>query len=195
MAAESTANFAEIAAVLRANLKPGTGERLYGVVDAAQDCELAFEAVVGFGKVIRSLFQGEAAPALAHVTPYLVPIDLESSYLQNWAARLGKHAGLLLVSSANDDALYSHLRNLFVAQDEKGQEYFFRFYDPRVLRLYLPSCTLDEIRTFFGPVRLIGVEGSKAGTLVKYTPGPSGIAESTIVLPASEPAPMAASTN
>jgi hypothetical protein len=194
MAMESAGDFAEIAAVLRGNVKPGTGERLYGVVDAAQDCELAFEAVTGFGKVIRSLFQGEAAPALAHVTPYLVPIDPESGYLQNWAARLGKRAGILLLTSANDDALYLHLRNMFVVQDEKGQEYFFRFYDPRVLRQYVPTCTPDEIRTFFGPVRVIAAEGSKAGTLTKYTTGPAGVAEATIILPSIEPVAAAAST-
>jgi hypothetical protein len=193
MATQSAGNIAEVAAALRANLKPGAGERLYGVVDAAQDCALAFEAIVGFSKVIRSLFQGDAAPALAHVAPYVVPIDPESSYLQNWATRLGKNAGILITSSASDDALYSHLRKMFVAQDEKGQEYFFRFYDPRVLRLYVPSCTPDEIRTFFGPVRLIAVEGSKPGTLTKYTAGPSGVAEATIVLPVS--APAAASPN
>ena len=40
-----------------------------------------------------------------------------------------------------------------MVQDEGGQEYFFRYYDPRVLRKYLPTCTPEEVRSFFGPVR------------------------------------------
>lgn len=37
----------------------------------------------------------------------------------------------------------------------------FRFYDPRVLRLYLPSCTTEELDRVFGSVeRFILEDGS-----------------------------------
>jgi hypothetical protein len=29
---------------------------------------------------------------------------------------------------------------------------FFRYYDPRVLRVYLPTCNAEEIRSVFGPI-------------------------------------------
>jgi hypothetical protein len=32
----------------------------------------------------------------------------------------------------------------------------FRYYDPRVLRVYLPSCRPSELETVFGPVVSVG---------------------------------------
>jgi hypothetical protein len=187
MAAETVTQTGTSEAALRAQIKLASGERLYGVVDAARDCALAFEAKNGYGKTIRSLFQGAAAPALAHVAPYLILIEPDGGYLQNWARRLGKSAGILLISSADEETLHKHLRNVFVVQDEGGQEFFFRFYDPRVLRTYLPTCTPDEVRSFFGPVRMIAADGSKPGTVSTFTFGPAGAMEATVVLPQVEP--------
>jgi hypothetical protein len=152
MATEVASDADQIAAALRAHIKLSSGERLYGVVDAAQDCALAFEAKNGYGKEIRSLFQGNAAPALAQVAPYLVPIDPDSGYLRNWAARFGKNAGVLLTTRATESELHGHLRDIFVVKDETGQEFFFRFYDPRVISTFLPTCTPLELTKFYGPV-------------------------------------------
>ncbi len=31
---------------------------------------------------------------------------------------------------------------------------YFRFYDPRVLRIFLPTCDRSQILEFFGPVKI-----------------------------------------
>jgi hypothetical protein len=48
--------------------------------------------------------------------------------------------------------LRHHLRTLLVVKSWSGERMLFRYYDPRVLRAYLPTCTSDELRTVFGPV-------------------------------------------
>ena len=45
-----------------------------------------------------------------------------------------------------------------MACDEDGAVFYFRFYDPRVMRLYLPTCLEKELRTVFGPVRAFFIE-------------------------------------
>ena len=155
------------------NLQPG--ERLFGVVDGAQDLELAYEAKCHYGQEIKSLFEGAMADAAADVAPYLVPIDPASGYLETWACHWGRNAGILLASSAEPAQLHAHLREIFVVQDEQGQQYFFRYYDPRVLRAYLPTCTREELVSFCAPLRFVLAEASKAEAMLGFSVGPAGL--------------------
>jgi hypothetical protein len=143
---------AGIAAALRAALPPRPGKHVYGVVDAASCADLAFEAQIKHGQQIRSLFLDEVAKQAWNVAPYLVPVDPASPYLDSWAKKWGTNAGVLLVTEADVETLHRHLREIFVVQDETGQEYLFRFYDPRVLRAFLPTCTAAQRRAFYGPI-------------------------------------------
>lgn len=160
---------AQLAEALRAQLQLVPGESLYGIVDGAQDLELAYEAKCLYGQKIRSLFEGEIAPAVAEVAPYVVPIDPASGYLENWGRRCGSNAGILVTTAVDPDTFYGHVRAIFIAEDEQGQHYFFRFYDPRVLRDYLPTCTLGEIRSFFGPISSFLMDGPEPRTLLRFT--------------------------
>jgi hypothetical protein len=176
-----------LAEALRKRIALQPGERLYGIVDAAQDKDMAFEARDRFKLPIRMLFQGEAAQYMGEVAPYFIPIDPQSEYLESWASRWGKNVGILLTSSADPLKLFRHLREVFVVKDEEGQEHFFRFYDPRVLRTYLPTCTPEEVRAFFGPANALLSEGAKPNTLLRYTVGREGLSQASIEIPMSDP--------
>ena len=164
-----TSDTSTIAATLRRQLSGESGRRVYGVVDGARCVDLAFEAKIHFGVQIRSLFLPELQARLWNVSPYLVPIDLAGDYLENWARRWGESAGVLLVSAAEEEPLYQHLRKIFVVQDEQQQEFFFRFYDPRVLRNFLPTCSPAQLDEFFGPVEAIAVESDAGEALLRFT--------------------------
>lgn len=186
----------------------GAGQRLFGVVDAARDRELAFAARDRFGWEIFSLFEEgpssssdqadprrdptalnierqfieSARSRMAQVAPYLVPIEFRtrypyhnSEYLDLWAERLGSSAGILLLSEFDPTRLAIHLRGLFRVIDDDNHKYYFRFYDPRVLRLYLPTCTAAEAVEFFGSVRRFLVESEHPGRMISYRPGRSGV--------------------
>ena len=62
-----------------------------------------------------------------------------------------------------------HFRSLVNVHDADGRPMFFRFYDPRVLRVYLPTCNPAESRQVFGPVRTFCLEAEDPGTLVAYS--------------------------
>jgi hypothetical protein len=70
----------------------------------------------------------------------------------------GQSWGILINSSADYKTIYQHLRRFLTVQLEGGAQVRFRFYDPRVLRLFLPSCTTEQLREFFGPVDSFLVE-------------------------------------
>jgi hypothetical protein len=38
----------------------------------------------------------------------------------------------------------------------------FRYYDPRVMRMFLPVCARDEMQEMFGPVARYVIEGEAA---------------------------------
>jgi len=44
----------------------------------------------------------------------------------------------------------------------------FRYYDPRVLRAYLPTCSPAELNTFFGPVTAFITEGENPGEILEF---------------------------
>ena len=141
-------------------------ERLYAVVDSARAPYLALVPRTELAMETRTLFQGEMAPFLDHVAPHLVCIPKDSLYLGLWTEKWGSCAGILLITREQPEVLYRHLRSIYVVCDEEENEYFFRYFDPRVLRVYLPTCTREEARELFGPIRCILVEAEMPGNVL-----------------------------
>jgi hypothetical protein len=141
-------------------------DRLYAVVDAARDPVLARAGFEQFDLDRYSLFPGNTSRQLATVAPFLIPVPFESKYpfrtsgyFEMWAEHLGGSGGILFTSSADVRIVWEHLRDVYLAGDDKGNEFYFRFYDPRVLRNFLPSLTAAEAKQFFGPARRFFIEG------------------------------------
>jgi len=157
-------------------------ERLYAIVDSARDAKLASIGYEQFNLERWWLFGSDTAPHMAPVAPYLIPVPIQatypaadSGYLTLFAERLGNSVGILLTCAIEARTLWEHLRNLFHAVDEEGHEFYFRFYDPRVLRPFLPTMTPAEAREFFGPIRRILLESEKPGEMLVCRSDASGI--------------------
>ncbi len=156
-------------------------ERLYAVVDAARDGELAKAAKKQYGRDVKSLFADDAAAHMDRVAPYLVPVESTSrsaadatGFLDRWTKQLGNSSGILLVTTADPEKVRRHLRGVFRATDEDQRKYYFRFYDPRVLRPFLPECTPGDAREFFGPISQVFIEAEQDGTMLCCKPGSDG---------------------
>lgn len=178
--ATATITGAALHAVIESQREPG--EKLYGVVDAAQDKELAFEGARQFGWKLQWLFSEDTAQQMSEVAPYLVPITFESdypyresAYLDLWAERLGTSAGILLLADSGAEKLRDDLCWAFQVADDDGNDYFFRFYDPRVLRYFAKVCTLGQAKNLFGTSRRILVEGESPGALLVCAVDSDGI--------------------
>jgi len=99
-----------------------------------------------------SLYRGRPEEALSGVAPYLFSIERNSN-LDNLLAHngIGNSWGIYITSRIDFDNLRKHLRRfLMVQMEDTGEQLYFRFYDPRVLRIFLPTCNLQQLKELFG---------------------------------------------
>lgn len=153
----------------------------YGVIDAAQETELALN-LTRQGYDLVSLFLGELARDMHDAAPYFFAIPGHAPALDDWVGAMGGHVGILADSAAEPSEVFRHLREIFVVVDETGQEHFFRYYDPRVLRAYLPTCTPEELAAFFGPLTAIVVENETGDGYLEFRREKSGLAQTALAL-------------
>lgn len=159
-----------------------TRQHLYGVLDGASIPNLlSLLSENGLSSVC--LVPGELDPELAQAAPYLAQLDAQSPFAELFLSQgLGKHWGILATSSADLRTLRMHFRKLMSVWDPDGKPLFFRYYDPRVLRIYLPTCNSGELRTVFGPVMTYYAEAQTAGKLLRFTLGPDGLGQQQVAL-------------
>jgi hypothetical protein len=144
---------------------------LFGILDAARD-PMIFKLLLDSNEGHQSLHQGLASGIPLNFAPYIVQLSPHSKLLgplvqKGW----GKSWGVYLTAQTTIDNLRRHLRSLLVVRTDGGEELYFRFYDPRVLRVFLPTCTADELSSFFGPIQTYLVEDDDTGGLLRFVDG------------------------
>jgi pSer/pThr/pTyr-binding forkhead associated (FHA) protein len=153
---------------LRANAQ---GASLFAVLDSVQDdrvVQLLRESV----ETYRSLFEGLQGAIWEDAAPYLVHLPANSRLLERlvwegWA----KSWGVYLVCRRPLADIRRHFRKiLFVKEEDTRKEMYFRFYDPRVLRVFLPSCTARQTEEMFGEIAMYLAEGEH-GEVLRFTGG------------------------
>ncbi len=138
---------------------------VYALLDAARDDRI-YDLVRRSKLDYRCLYQGRQPPVLARAAPYIVSLG-RGSRLTRQIVELGwgKSWGVFLRSPVILQDLRRHFLKLLRVRDETGRVFLFRFYDPRVLRRFLPTCTLPELRFLFGPVERFRLEGDDPDSL------------------------------
>ncbi|MET0752623.1 MAG: DUF4123 domain-containing protein [Pyrinomonadaceae bacterium] len=98
------------------------------------------------------LFSGELEPDMAYVAPYVINL-LPGHKFTDWTfENFDKNWGIFAHSLHSIKEMRRHFRSLIDVYDEQGNPMIFRFYDPRVLRRFLPTCNAGELKTFFGKI-------------------------------------------
>ena len=62
-----------------------------------------------------------------------------------------------------------HLGRFIQVEDPGGRSFFFRFYDPSVLPVILPTCTQEELSFLFGPVESFLLETGGGDGILRYS--------------------------
>ena len=112
------------------------------------------------------LYRGKLEPELRAAAPHLVKLRQDSP-LTLWILEegWGNHWGVFAITPIGLEALGRHLRGFLRVRGPENEILYFRYYDPRVLPVFLPTCYAQEIETVYGPVSSFIVEsdnGSKA---------------------------------
>lgn len=134
---------------------------LYGIVDSARNDEVFRYLVTGDVKY-KSLFEDTMDVKSYGVSGFLVECKKESP-LFRWMTTeaWGDSCCIFFTSKSSFDELFNHFQKFNRVYLEGDDVVLFRYYDPRVLRTYLPTCNRDEIETFFGKVNSFFAESDK----------------------------------
>ncbi len=133
--------------------------RIFGEIDTARQLQSKF----------LNLFTGRDEELLSSVAPYIFLFQPETDF-SNWLndKGWGNAWGIFISSNTTLEELKIHLNKFLVVRDVNGKELYLRFYDPRVLRKFLPACDATQLREFFGPVNNFLVEDEDPEFALRY---------------------------
>jgi pSer/pThr/pTyr-binding forkhead associated (FHA) protein len=148
---------AKVLAALRAEKAP-----LYAVLDAARRRRI-LALLRSSVAPVRPLYDGVEGEELEDVSPYLVSLSgdpwlLERLVEEGW----GDGWGIFLTSRARLNDLRRQLKRMLLVQiRESGEQYYFRFYEPRALRAALAQGGARTKQQLFGDVEAFLLEGGE----------------------------------
>lgn len=141
---------------------------LYAVLDGARDPRILV-LLREAPDEHRSLYEGTRGEALAEVAPYLVRLRTDSSLLERLVTEgWEKRWGIYLPSALAFKDVRRHLRRFLMVEIEDTRErLYFRFYDPGVLREFMPTCTVRQVAELLGDAEAALCEGAD-GSVARF---------------------------
>lgn len=142
--------------------------RLYCVLDGVLVPDLLIQ--LAEGRIPHfCILTGELDAAAAHAAPYLAYLSPDSKFADEVISQgFRKNWGILFHSHRSLLEMRRHFRALHQVFDEKGNPYKFRYYDPAVLRKFLPTCNAGELKTFFGDVETFFAGSADGKSIATY---------------------------
>ncbi|MFN6160807.1 MAG: DUF4123 domain-containing protein [Planctomycetota bacterium] len=100
-------------------------------------------------RLVQSMYSGKAAQQYRAIAPYLFTLTPD---LLDWivADLAGQPWGFLFHAELDFKSARKHFRNFVTVLDPQGEKMLFRFYDPRVLKMFVESANEQENQSFFG---------------------------------------------
>lgn len=142
---------------------------LFAIVDACDaPMVLAHVRTLGETRAV-SLYRGSAEDVYESIAPYLLQVDAETF---DWIVDTlwADPWGIFVRSDASFAHLRTHFRKFLMVESPSGEEWYFRFYDPRVVSVFLSTCTTDELSTFFGPADMIAIVDEDTLGVMAFAP-------------------------
>jgi hypothetical protein len=120
------------------------------------------EGMITEAKVVNSnyrpLLLSRSYSSGSDYSPYLFSYEPLSEF-SDWYMEKGwgKGWGIMLRSHVSPPELIEHCRKFLHTVDE-ANELYFRYFDPRVLDIFLPTCNQSQLKEFFGPIDYFMIE-------------------------------------
>jgi hypothetical protein len=142
---------------------------LYALLDASREPSV-LKVILESKEEHQSLYEGPQGAQLAHFAPYLIRVPQESSLLDTLVQQAwSKSWGVFVTCDKPLKELRTHFRHFLTVKLPDGSQVYFRYYDPRVLRLFLPTCFPEETTQFFGPVKHFLMEAEDPKLALHFT--------------------------
>jgi hypothetical protein len=128
-----------------------------------------------------SLYRGKEEEDFENIGPYLFAFQAKSLF-SSWVFdnAWGGNLGIIIETTASLEECLLHFQKYIVIKNNGGREHYFRFYDPRVLKVVLPGYDNKKLAEFFGPVEKFTLEGDNKETAVTFSQQ-NGILQQSLV--------------
>jgi hypothetical protein len=164
----------------------GSNRSVWMILDGARDRRI-YSDLLNSHLIYSCLYSGDLAYDVEVAAPYLVQLEYEDQSTRGFIKRSwGQSWGVFLRCDARMDRLRRHLRTMLMVKTWRGERLLFRYYDPRVLRVYLPTCTSEELKTVFGPIQQFYAENESATSLMQFDFVRGKLAHSEVTVTASD---------
>jgi hypothetical protein len=158
----------DIEAIERLFWPNGSSRSVWMILDFARDRRI-YSDLLNSHLVYSCLYSGDIPFELEVSAPHLVQLEYGDKETRSLLQRSwGRSWGTFLRCDVRMEKLRRHLRTLLVVKSWSGERMLFRYYDPRVLRVYLPTCTSEELKTVFGPIQHYFAESETAESLTGF---------------------------
>lgn len=136
------------------------GGQPYALLDTARGYPVE-QAVRWSARPFQCLYAGAVPPVLARAAPYLVDVGGDHHFTrrvlrEGWGDSWGFFA--IARPGVSLAAMRRHFRSLMRVKLESGSVVLFRYYDPRILRVFVPTCSAGQLDELFGPLSQLIVE-------------------------------------
>jgi hypothetical protein len=160
----------------------GFTRNVWMIVDCARDQTRIFRFLLGCHLDYKCLYSGTLSPALEMAAPYLLLLDESDETRRLIELSWGNSWGVFLRSDTSLNKLRRHLREFLIVRDPEGRRMAFRYYDPRVLRAYLPTCNAEELRAVSGPIECFWTEDKNRDQMLQFRMERGRLAQQTLSL-------------
>ena len=141
---------------------------LYAILDGARNDDI-YPAVMESQCEFECLYMGELEPDVAESAPYLIKLERDKPFTE-WLLKegWGDSWGIYVQTNLGMRELRRHFRKFLMVYDPEHKPLYFRYYDPRVLRIYLPTCNAEELDIVFGQIKNYILEDQNPEVLLRF---------------------------
>lgn len=149
----------------------GPRRHLYAIIDASRQPMMIPAALEAIASRVSCLYSGNALREFGDNAAWVVEL-LPSESTLHWLLQQGFNKRWAIFASSRLELapFVRHLKKFTVVNNERGETLFFRFYDPHVLRQYLPMFDDQQTTSFFRGIDDVFFEDtSRENTIVKFS--------------------------
>lgn len=140
----------------------------YMLLDASRDPSI-FPLMQNSFDDYRCLFLGKLSKAMQEVSPYLVRLTHESPTTDHIISKAwGKPWAIFMTSKLDLDSLRRHFRKFLMVKTSQHKTLFFRFFDPRIMRSFLPVCNDKEVKQILDPIQNMFLEDRTSEEIIRF---------------------------
>lgn len=150
---------------------------VYAILDGARDRRI--EPLINNSQLEQAcLYEGKLTYELKRSAPHIIKLEKDNAITRKiiklgWGNSWGIFA--TTYNTSNLSAIKLNCKKIAFVHDENNRKLLFRYYDPRISRVYLPTCNESEANQVFGSVIEYIVENENPTKIHRFTRTHSGV--------------------